>query len=271
MTTPKPNLPANTNQTPQSVHVISEKRKVRLLIVGKGTEKGDISAFQFARANVIKSYKSIDKNKYEIISYDVSTAKELVDKINQQDIDSIRSLDIFSHGGETALYMTVGEPRYRSDGSLWGDVRGALDTADRWAFRNAALYRNNKALLSHAAVIADSTSLYSIEFDRFTDNVKVELHGCNTAKPNEGGIFSEPDPADNFAGEFSKILFEAGHVNSIVIGSPVQSNPSINGDNTTIKQQNYRHGRRCIFRNGKKIGETKEKGHIDENMLSKMQ
>lgn len=133
MTTPKPNLPANTNQTPQSVHVISEKRKVRLLIVGKGTEKGDISAFQFARANVIKSYKSIDKNKYEIISYDVSTAKELVDKINQQDIDSIRSLDIFSHGGETALYMTVGEPRYRSDGSLWGDVRGALDTADRWA------------------------------------------------------------------------------------------------------------------------------------------
>lgn len=62
MATPKPKPPADTNQTPQSVHVIPEKRKVRLLIVGKGTEKGDISAFQFARTNVINSYKSIDKN-----------------------------------------------------------------------------------------------------------------------------------------------------------------------------------------------------------------
>lgn len=200
----------------------------------------------------------------------MSTAKELVDKINQQDVDSIRSLDIFSHGGETALYMTIGDPRYRSDGSFWGTVRGALDTADRWAFRNAALYRNNEALLANAAVFADSTSLDSIELDRFTENVKVELHGCNTAKPSKGGIFSDPAPADNFSGEFSKILFKSGHTNSVVIGSPVQSNPSINGDSTTAKQQDYRHGRRCIFRNGEKIGETKAKGHIDENALSKM-
>jgi hypothetical protein len=267
MVTPKPKQPAVTNQTPKSIHIVPEKRKVRLLIVRKGTEKGDISAFKFARENVINSYEIVDKGRYEIIKCDVSTAKELVAEINKHDIDSIRSLDIFSHGGENALYMTVGTPRFRGDGGIVDTIRDELDRADRWIFRNAALYRSNAALMKDIAVVADSTSLDSIEMNRFTENVKVELHGCNTAKPSEGGFLSDPDPADNFAGEFSKLLFEAGHSHSVVIGSPVQSNPSINGDKTTIKQQDYRHGRRCIFRNGEKIGEIKSKGHFDERQL----
>ena len=48
-----------------------------------------------------------------------------------------------------------------------------------------------------------------------------------------------------------EILYEAGKEESVVIGHSEKANPNINGSKTTIKQQDYRHGKRQIFNNGK--------------------
>jgi hypothetical protein len=89
------------------------KKNIRLFIIAAGTDEEEYENFYHARENVIQSYISIDAARHEIVKKEAKTAKELVDIINNYNSDEICSLDIFSHGGRNALYMTKGNVRYR--------------------------------------------------------------------------------------------------------------------------------------------------------------
>lgn len=104
---------------------------------------------------------------------------------------------------------------------------------------------------------SDSRTIDEINFSNFTKNCKIEIHGCLTAH--------DMYVKDNICEELSELLYEAGKKESVVIGHSEKANPKINGSKTTIKQQDYRHGKRQVFNNGKIILTTYKKGRITYN------
>ncbi|KAF7963910.1 hypothetical protein AWV80_04435 [Cupriavidus sp. UYMU48A] len=227
---------ARTNTTQDSVHTVQYDRKVRLLLWGGAYAQSDNSAFQMAAINVAKDYKRDDKNKYEIINKRLQSLQSLILEINDQKPNSIRSLDIFTHGGPDNFFMVT--VRNDKDGSFLNNIR-----LYRYIFHNDSFSRAH---------------LRKLKFDNFTEDTKVEIHGCQTAARS-----------DNIVADFSMYLFEAGKTKSVVIGHTTKAGPQINGDNTGIAGQDYRHLERAIYRGGKLLTKTKKAGALDERELAK--
>lgn len=228
-----------TNHDKGSVAPVPHKRKVRLLLWGGAYSTSDNFTFDWAVRNVTKDYREGDKNKYEIVSKKIGSADELIAIINGQEADSIRSIDLFTHGGPGNFYMV----------SVRSDTDGGLNKFRwyRYVFHNESFSRSD---------------LQKLKWDRFADNAKVEFHGCKTAE--------NPRDEDNIAADFSKRLYDAGKTKSAVIGHIINATPSINGEGKTdSKAQDYRHGPRAIFKNGKLTSQTSQKGAIDEGALEK--
>ncbi|MCL1861512.1 MAG: hypothetical protein FWG52_08300 [Proteobacteria bacterium] len=244
-----------TNTTKDSVAQVKYKRKVRILLWGGASETGDNSAFLFAKNNVLREYRNMDSGKYDFIEKQIKVAKDIVETINAQEDDAIRPLDIWSHGGPAALYITTASPRPKGDVPWY---KSWSYTAERWLIHNSSLYFSRARMIVNAAGWTSGSALVGdIKFAKFANNAKVELHGCRTAEEGD----------DNIASEFSRLLLEAGKVNSAVIGSAEKSNPNIKGAKTTNVEQDYRHGRRAIYKQGKRLRETKQKGAISEKEL----
>jgi hypothetical protein len=112
-------------------------------------------------------------------------------------------------------------------------------------------------ILNAAGWTEGSALVDDIDFSKFANNVKVELHGCRTAE----------DGGDNIASEFSKKLADAGKTKSAVIGSATKSNPNINGNKTKLVEQDYRHGTRAVYKGGNRLYETKTKGALSEETI----
>lgn len=234
-----------TNYTDGSIAPVPYKRKVRLLLWGGAATPGDNSAFEWASRNVIKDYKANDKTSI-IEQHRILVAQDIINHINRQDDDSIKSVDIFTHGGMQALYLTTADR----------DTNVAI----RWGLHNSSLYRSRtKMILNAAGWTKGSALIGEIQFSKFASNAKVELHGCKTAG-------SESDD-DNITADFSVQLVKAGKAGSIVIGHADKANPNINGGGEKNNEQDYRHGQRVIFSNGKIIKVTKQKGHLLERDL----
>ncbi|MDO3527519.1 hypothetical protein ACNRBH_09105 [Ralstonia pseudosolanacearum] len=235
-----------TNPVKGSVAPLPHKRKVRLLLWGGAATPGDNSAFEWAARNVIKDYKSTDKGNFAIVEQHILVAKDIASYINRQDDDSIRSLDIFTHGGPQALYLTTASP----------DTSKVL----RYVLHNSSLYRTRTRMVLNAAGWTEGSALVSeINFAKFMTNAKIELHGCKTAD-------AESD-ADNIAADLSTRLYEAGKSASIVIGHADKANPNIKGGGEKYEEQDYRHGQRVVFNNGKILKVTRQKGPVAEREL----
>ncbi|ODV43327.1 hypothetical protein AWV79_18145 [Cupriavidus sp. UYMMa02A] len=187
---------ARTNTTKDSVHTVQYDRKVRLLLWGGAYAQTDNSAFQMAAINVAKDYKRDDKNKYEIINKRLRSLQSLVLEINNQKPNSIRSLDIFTHGGPDNFFMVT--VRDDKDGGFLNDIR-----LYRYVFHNDSFSRAH---------------LRKLKFDNFSEDAKVEIHGCQTAANS-----------DNIVADFSKYLIDAGKTKSVVIGHTTKADPLING------------------------------------------
>lgn len=228
-----------TNSTEGSVAPVPHKRKVRLLLWGGAYATGDNSAFEWSARHVVKDYKAGDSNKYEIISKKVESADNFIEILNAQEDDSIRSLDLFTHGGPDNFYMV--SVRANKDGWI---------NSFRWyryVFHNVSFSRSD---------------LKKIQFAKFTENAKVEIHGCKTA--------SDPKDEDNIVADFSKRLYEAGKTKSAVIGHTTEANPEINGRGKTKNpDQDYRFGQRAIYKNGSLVLLTNRQGALDEAELAK--
>lgn len=236
----------HTNQTKGSVAPLPYKRKVRLLLWGGAATPGDNSAFEFAARNVIKDYKASDKGNFNIVSQKILVAKDIATAINKQDDDSIRSLDIFTHGGPQALYLTTASP----------DTSKIL----RYVLHNSSLYRSRARMVFNAAGWTEGSALVSeINFAKFGENAKVELHGCRTAD-------AESD-VDNIVADLSTRLYEAGKKAAVVIGHADKANPNIKGGGEKLDEQDYRHGSRVVIHHGKIIEVSKQKGHLPEREL----
>ena len=235
-----------TNHEKGSIASLPHKLRVRLLLWGGAATPGDNSAFQWAARNVSKDYKAADKGNFAIVEQHILVAKDIVTYINRQDDDSIRSLDIYSHGGPQALYFTTASP----------DTSKSL----RYVLHNSSLYRSRTRMILNAAGWTEGSALVSeINFAKFTTSAKIELHGCKTADV-------ESD-TDNIAADLSIRLYQAGKAASIVIGHADKANPNIKGGGEKNDEQDYRHGTRVVFRNGKIVKITLQKGHLSEREL----
>lgn len=235
-----------TNHEKGSIAPLPYKRKIRVLLWGGSATSGDNSAFEWAARNVVKDYKASDKGNFAFVEERILVAKDIVSYINRHDDDSIQSLDIFTHGGPQALYLTTARP----------DTSKIL----RYVLHNSSLYRSRARMVFNAAGWTEGSALISeIDFAKFAVNAKVELHGCKTAD-------AESD-TDNIAADLSIRLYQAGKTTSIVVGHADKANPNIKGGGEKYEEQDYRHGQRVVFSNGKIVKVTKQKGRIGDREL----
>lgn len=248
-----------TNYEKGSVAPLPYKRKVRLVLWGGAARPSDNFTFEHAKNKVLMDYKALDKNNFILIDKKIRVAKDIVDYINAQEDNNIRSLDIWTHGGPNALYLTTADPP-PSENAPWYKRR--LYEANRWGFHNSSLYRSRIRMVSNAAGWTEGSALLSdVNFAKFAANAKIEFHGCKTG--------ADPQDVDNIAADFSQRLSDAGKESSAVIGHIENAEPLINGrgGKTQPKDQDYRYGKRAIFKHGKLVKVTQQIGVIAESGL----
>ncbi len=180
------------------------------------------------------------------IEIKIDCADSIVRTINSQSDNSIKSLDIVSHGTPISLNFSVIEDKncglYTSGFSrtlvwLYAPFDSEVNSPDN-----------------------RSRKISEIDFAKFTEDARAEFHGCNAASWN---------PALNsLVEEFSKNLFSSGKTRAVSIGHTEKANPKIYGDKTTIPQQDYRHGERAIYHNERKTDYTDKTGYISDDEIS---
>lgn len=226
---------------------LEERKYVRLLFYGGARNSAHNSAFYYAAKNVMTDYK----NDGLIICKSVDTAKKIVDTINEQADGIIQSLDIFSHGGPGGLFFIKGA-------SIHGNITEEDVKKNKL---NSSLYVGNLVKILYGSNKSDDSRIVQkIKFSRFTKNAKIEMHGCQTCY--------DMIVLDNMCEELSELLYKAGKTESVVIGHVDKANPNINADKTSDQQQDYRHGKRHIFNNGKIIWTTSKKGRITASEIN---
>lgn len=230
---------ASTNQRKGSTQKITVNRKNRIIVYGGAYSKSDNNTFLDASNNLQRMYKAKEGEKYNIYIREIKVKQDLIDLINRQPVNSIRSLDIFTHGGEDSLYMvSVRE----------GD--GSSNFNKNWLWRYIV---NNETFKTH--------NLKLLKMNVFLVNSKIEIHGCKTAE--------NPRQENNIVSTWSKILYDAGKIKSVAIGHTTNTSPLIHGSSTKPNEQSYMWLERTIYRNGKLQQLTKIKGFINEEALTK--
>lgn len=214
----------------------------------------DNSAFKFAAQNVSKSYLGFND---QIILKKIDSARKITQEINSQNSNSIRSLDILSHG--SPLSLNFSKNSYESCGFYVG-----------WLGKQAIIryYSDDEGVYKFTV---DAQSVSDIDFSKFTEDARIQLHGCLTASDwfrtaNGAKVF--PVLVDNIAEELSEQLYAAGKKKSFVIGHSTRGNPNINGNVTSIDSQDYRHGHRVVYNNGNVLFKTTQTGHLKDAMIN---
>ncbi len=237
---------------------------IRIIYFGGSREKNqdgtmrrvgvnDNSAFKFAANNLAQTYKSFPD---EIIIKKISTAQEIVSFIATQKPSSIASLDILSHG--SPLSLNFSKKSYEACG-FYASWLG------KKAIEN--YYSDDEGDYTFTS---EARSISDIDWKKFTNNSRVQMHGCLTASEwfrSANGKKKFPVLIDNIIKQISDGLESAGKSQAMAIGHTTRGNPLINGKATTLSQQDYRHGERKLYRNGKAILTTKHKGYLTDSFL----
>ncbi|MEI6347853.1 MAG: RHS repeat-associated core domain-containing protein, partial [Bacteroidota bacterium] len=187
--------------------------------------------------NLKKEYLSNQKNNSKPSVSFVNSGNDIVKYINLQKKNTIKTLDIIAHSSQEGIFFKE---------SKNGD-KNNLYTSLQLQFKNNALFKGN------------SNNLSNINFNNFTIDAIVELHGCATAgymDDKKGPMFTD----DNFAIEFSKKLYSAGKKFGVVIAHFHKSGP----DN---ENNDYRQNTRVVYYNGKVLFTTTQKGAISQEQI----
>ncbi len=173
----------------------------------------------------------------------------MVRMINGNKENSVSSLDIFCHGTPYSLNFSVKENE--NCGLVTGFVAKGMLSIYYSSWEDGVY-----------SFSADSRYVTDINFNVFSSDARIQIHGCNTARGTM--------PGDTLVESIPKELYSAGKERSYVIGHTDKSNPNINGSNTSIKQQDYRHGERSIYSNGKLLEKTNHTGLITHEYAQKL-
>lgn len=228
-----------------SDNVVVQKitRRVRILFYGGALKVGDNSAFQFAANNVRKDYFSKFPHDKVIFEF-VDSARTIVDTINNQSEGKIISLDLFFHGSKWGLYIYKGASM---NGNLSKDDVNSNNL-------NAGLYGSKTTGISATNENEEIRTIYNIDFSRFSkDRAVIEMHGCESG----GDLYL----IDSISKNLSEQLLDG-----YVIGHLTKANPNINGT-TVSSEQDDRHGRRAIWKNGEIIKETVQQKWLNPNEI----
>lgn len=198
-------------------------------------------AFYFAAQNVKNDYKGGDKR-----SIKITTAADMVRQINRCAAGSLASLDVFCHGTPYSLNFSVKENENCGLVTGWIAKQSLSFYYSSW---DDGVYKFS----------SDNRYISDIDFKVFTNDARIQIHGCNTAR---GSM-----PGNTLVEEFSEQIYKAGKTKAYVIGHTDKSNPNINGPQTTIQQQDYRHGERSVYHNGRLIKKTTKKGIISHDEI----
>ncbi len=201
-------------------------------------------AFYFAAQNVVKDYKNGEKR-----SLKITTAADMVRKVNACSPKSVASLDVFSHGTPYSLNFSIKENENCGLVTGWMAKQGLRAYYSTW---DDGIYNFSP----------ESRYVSDIDFKVFTDDARIQIHGCNTAR---GSM-----PGNTLVEEISEQIYKAGRKKAYVIGHTDKSNPNINGSKTTIKQQDYRHGERSIYHNGGLLIKIKKKGIVAHDEIQRL-
>lgn len=245
MSKTKNELTASTEKIEKKINVI---QKVRLLFYGGAKVPRDNSAFYFAAKNVEKDYRQKFPND-SYINLFVDSSKTIIDFINIQKKSTIASLDLFFHGSKWGLYM------YK--GSSMNKELSKEEVSSKNL--NASLYAGKTHdLLSSTDGHPEKSTIYDIQFDRFIQKGSViEIHGCESGE--------DLPIIDCISKNLSEELPEG-----YIIGHTTKANPNINGDKkTSNQQQDYRHGKRAIWQNGKVLAYTTQKRWLNIEKIIK--
>ncbi len=241
----------NVDYTTTAVNETEELQStfVRLLFHGGARSLADNSAFHFASLNVYNDYR---RNYIDDLSSreSVGSGKQIVEKIDSQEDNSIKSIDFFSHGDMFALYLIKGASIYETIS------KESVESNNL----NASLYLGSVTRFWRGSNLhEDSRKIDEINFKKCNNKCIIEIHGCLTA----GNLYLH----DNMCEELSELLYSNGKTEAIVIGHTERANPNIKGSITTNEEQDYRHGERKIFYNGRVIHTTKREGLITRNEI----
>ena len=174
------------------IEVVKLRSPARLVIYGGSRKPSDNSAFLYASKNVIKDYNNDLPVKSIFIN---NGARSVVAALQTQFDNTVQSLDLFCHGDPDAVYFILGasidKMITREDvfkGKLGSNI---YKTAVMAAWRGYDFDGNQ---------VKNQAAISSLKLSAFTNQAKIEIHGCNTGSGN-----------DCFASELSHQLYKAGN------------------------------------------------------------
>ena len=227
------------------VEIVKLKSFVRLVIYGGAVKASDNSAFKFASKNVVKDYKNDLPVKNFFI---LNGANTVISVLETQSENSVQSLDLFCHGDPNGVYFVIGA-------SLDKNVENKNRDKIASNIYKSRFTSNIRGLFDPEKHVKNQYAVSNLKLSAFTNESKIEIHGCNTGNGD-----------DCFASELSKQLFDAGKTSSVVIGHASKANPNIGGT-TSVTKQDYRHGTRIIYHNGKAIKTVTSSGRIAASVI----
>jgi hypothetical protein len=145
----------------------------------------------------------VDYNDGDKRSVKISTAKSMVVLINSCQPNSVASLDIFYHGAPYSLNFSVNENENCGLVTGWVAKQGLRAF---YSYFEDGVYNFSN----------DSRYVSDIDFNVFSEDARVQIHGCNPARGSMLG--------NTLVQEFSELLLKAGKKLSYVIGHTDNSN-----------------------------------------------
>lgn len=217
----------------------------RVVMFGGWYIASDNITFEHASKNVIADYRK-DMSLESIFL--ANGANQIVDYFNNQVDNTIQSLDLFCHGSSFGVHFSLNASKSitipRSE-AVWSHLY--MDNFDEITnFLNSPFDRSFK----------DQHDIGELKLSAFTNACKIEIHGCSTAEKDS-----------NFCTALSKLLYKKGKLRSVVIGHISKSNPNIR-PNIKYSEQDYRHGKRGIYHNGKLLKIITDTGRITAKTIN---
>jgi hypothetical protein len=233
---------------------------VRLIFIANCFSSAENSAFRFAAANLSAEYEQDNRNRQVIKRIYFDNARQVVDSINCQKL-VIKSVDFLSHAKNDRIgaYITKGSRQYRT--SLFESKERMQEVAGEADGEGLANSRKMAAI-------------EEIDFTRFAYDAVIEIHGCHAGTEQD----SLPD---NISKSLSLALYMAGKQLAVVIGHSTRANPNLAvtsgshggaaanpvGFKQSVLAQDYRHGLRMLYFNGKVILSTRQSGGIPQSTI----